>query len=133
MPYIIKTDPFSIERFPGDNVPISARPFYGGDTIDVGEEAFVWFSEKSGGCGLDWLARVTSVSQGERAFLDVSLSLVNRRATGSLGKHDLRPYRNENDGTPTSELARKLYFHAHNKIAAISRGTADYLRGFFDP
>ena len=131
MPYVIKTEPF--DAISGNNVSVSEKTMYGGDKIRPGDEAFVWFSETSGGSGLVWQAHVASVDGSDGPAIGVNLRLTNGVPGRALGKDELEPLREVRDGTPISEMARKLYYQAHNKIAAINHADADWLRQFFDP
>lgn len=132
MPYVIKTDPFNAS--PGDAVTIAEKPMYGGSEIRPGDEAFIWFSETRGGNGLAWQAHVVAlIGRTEGRDIAVTLCLTNRGPADALSKEDLEPLREVRDGAPLSEIARKLYYQAHNKIAALSHNQADFLRRFFDP
>lgn len=131
MAYVIKTNPCHFDSAElGSNVEITERTFYGGHNICADDEAFVWLSETSGGSGLVWQARVASIDRGRP--LTVSLCLTKRLTAGPLGVEDLVPFRDSNDETPISELARKLYRHSHNKIAAIGPEASDFLRQRFE-
>lgn len=130
MPYIIKTNPFDAE--PDRTVTVIERPFYGGRNIRVGDDIFVWFSETAGGSGLAWQAHTVSVDAAEAGKVSVTMRLVSRFPAGVLGKEDLEPLRNIRDNSPQSELARKLYYQAHNKIAALTQEESDYLLGHSD-
>jgi hypothetical protein len=48
-----------------------------------------------------------------------------------LGRRELRPFSDWNDGRPETELNFKLYRQATNKIVGISDEAAAFLRGFF--
>jgi hypothetical protein len=48
-----------------------------------------------------------------------------------LGRRDLKPFTDWNDGRPETELNFKFYRQATNKIAGISDTTAAFLIGFF--
>jgi hypothetical protein len=48
-----------------------------------------------------------------------------------LGRSQLKPFSDWNDGQPTTELNFKFYRQATNKIGGISDETAVFLEGFF--
>jgi len=48
-----------------------------------------------------------------------------------LGRHELRPFADWDDGRPETELNFKLYRQATNKIVGISDHAAAFLGGFF--
>jgi hypothetical protein len=48
-----------------------------------------------------------------------------------LGRSELRPFSDWDDGRPETELNFKFYRQATNKIAGISDGAAAFLRRFF--
>ena len=53
------------------------------------------------------------------------------KARRPLGRRELKPYRERVDDRPQTEIARKLYRQATNKIAGISEKAAEFLNGFF--
>jgi hypothetical protein len=48
-----------------------------------------------------------------------------------LGRRDLKPFADWNDGRAESELNFKFYRQATNKIVGLSDGTAEFLEAFF--
>ena len=52
-------------------------------------------------------------------------------ATRPLGRTVLRPFRDLPEGGPETEIDRKLYRQATNKIAGVSSEAAAFLQGFF--
>ena len=129
MPYIIKTDPF--EARADRTVTVIEKPLYGGKDIAPGDEAFVWLSETAGGNGLAWQGHVSGTNHTAEDGMEISICLANQLSGVVLGKADLEPMRNIRDGLPPSEVARKLYYQAHNKVAALTHEEGDFLRGFF--
>ena len=103
------------------------RSLYGGEDIAKGDEVYLWFSEMQDGNGLSWRAIVEEV---DGASLVVRLG---SRPVNSLGKVHLEPFRDDQSDHPLSGLAKKLYKHAHNKVAALSATEAEFLRGRFAP
>ncbi len=129
MPFILKTTPFAAS--PGDIFVVVENPMYGGGDIRRGDEAFVWFSETEGGNGLAWQCHVADVAPAANGAIAATVCLSNEVSLNCLGKSELEPYRNVRDATPHSELARILYYHALNKVAALRHEDAEFLRQFF--
>ena len=114
------------------------KTMYGGKRIAVGDPIFVFASENEGGPGLVaegvvTAAKATPRKTGvERQTPCVSITvrrgaLVSRR----LGRAELKPFSDWDDGRPETELNFKFYRQATNKIVGISDDTAAFLRGHF--
>jgi hypothetical protein len=114
------------------------RTMYGGKQIAEGDEIFVFASENEGGPGLvakgiveaaSAIARKVGV---ERQTPLVSIT-VRRTALAKrrLGRADLKPFDDWDDGRPETELNFKFYRQATNKIVGISDETAAFLRRYF--
>jgi hypothetical protein len=111
---------------------------YGGKHIAEGDTIFVLASENEGGQGLVARGIVTSVDavarkpgiarQTPRVSLTVRRTALARRP---LGRAELKPFTDWNDGRPETELNFKLYRQATNKIAGISDAAAAFLGGRF--
>jgi hypothetical protein len=114
------------------------KTMYAGKHIAVGDMVFLFASENEGGHGLVARGVVTAAkaipkkSGGTRETPRVTLS-VRRLALAKrpLGRTDLKPFTDWNDGRPQTELNFKFYRQATNKIVGISDETAEYLGGFF--
>jgi hypothetical protein len=114
------------------------KTMYGGKHINAGDEIFVFASENEGGSGLIAEGTVTSAmvnlkSVGiERQTPRVSIT-VNRtgRAKCSLGRKELKPFCEWNDGRPETELNFKFYRQATNKIIGLSSEATAFLRTHF--
>ncbi|HEY2560001.1 MAG TPA: hypothetical protein VGI48_09875 [Caldimonas sp.] len=114
------------------------KTMYGGRHIAKGDLVFIFASENEGGPGLIASGRATSAEatpkkpgiarQTPRVSIAVERTAL---ATRSLGRYDLKQYRDWDDGRAESELNFKLYRQATNKIVAISDAAAAFLRGFF--
>lgn len=110
------------------------KTMYGGKTIAVGDTAYLIASENEGGPGL--IARGIVVAREDSPRLTgvarqtprVSVT-IERRATARtrLGRAELKPFRNWDDGRPETELNFKLYRQATNKIVGVTAGTAAFL------
>ena len=114
------------------------KTMYGGKTIADGDVIFIFASENEGGSGLLALGTVVSAKAVrrrpgiERQTPRVSIN-VRRTATAKrrLGRADLKPFSDWNDGRPETELNFKFYRQATNKIVGVSEHVAAFLRGFF--
>ena len=114
------------------------KTMYGGKRIAEGDAIFVFASENDGGPGLLASGLVTSATaipkkhgvarQTPRVSITVKrIALAKRR----LGRGELKPFSNWNDGRPETELNFKFYRQATNKICGISDGAAKFLGTFF--
>jgi hypothetical protein len=114
------------------------KTMYGGKKIAAGDLIFVFASENEGGPGLVAHGVVTSAQAiplkpgVERQTPRVSIA-VERRALAKrrLGRAELKPFDDWNDGQPQTELNFKFYRQATNKIVGISEGTTAFLQQFF--
>jgi hypothetical protein len=114
------------------------KTMYGGRRISKGDLIFVFASENEGGPGLIASGAVSQAEaipkkQGvERQTPCVSIT-VNRtgHAKRRLGRSELKPFSEWNDGRPETELNFKFYRQATNKIVGLSEAAAAFLRGFF--
>jgi hypothetical protein len=114
------------------------KTMYGGRRIAKGDTIFVLASENEGGPGLIasgvvTTARATAKKSGvARQTPRVSITVRRTRAAKRrLGRTELKPFSDWNDGRPETELNFKFYRQATNKIAGISEKAAAFLRGFF--
>ena len=113
------------------------KTMYGGKHIAKGDTIFVFASENEGGPGLIASGVVTSVKaiakkrgiarQTPRVSITIRRSALGKRR---LGRSELKPFSDWNDGRPETELNFKFYRQATNKIAGISNEAAAFLRGF---
>jgi hypothetical protein len=114
------------------------KTMYGGKRIAQGDSIFIFASENEGGPGLIASGVVTSAEaiakkrgiarQTPRVSITVRRAALAKRR---LGRSDLKPFTEWNDGRPETELNFKFYRQATNKIAGISDEAAAFLRGFF--
>ena len=113
------------------------KTMYGGKAIRKGDQIFIFASENEGGPGL--IARgIVSFAKAiprdvgtERQTPRVSIT-VKRTAEAErrLGRSELRPFNEWNDGRPETELNFKFYRQATDKIGGISAQAAAFLQGF---
>src|SRR6185436_8639540 len=99
---------------------------------------FVFASENEGGPGLIASGIVISAKaiakkrgvarQTPRVSIAISRTALAKRR---LGRSELKPFADWNDGRPETELNFKFCRQATNKIVGISEDAATYLRRFF--
>ena len=114
------------------------KTMYGGKQIAEGDTIFVFASENEGGPGLIASGVVTSAEaiakkpgidrQTPRVSITIQRTALAKRR---LGRSELKPFSDWNDGRPETELNFKVYRQATNKIVGISDEAAAFLRGFF--
>ena len=114
------------------------KTMYGGKRIATDDTIFVFASENEGGPGLIASGVVTSAKalpkKHGKARQTPRVSIAIRRtalAKRRLGRSELKPFSDWNDGRPETELNFKFYRQATNKIVGLSHEAATYLRGFF--
>src|SRR6266568_2039717 len=114
------------------------KTMYDGKRIAKGDTIFVFASENEGGPGLIASGAVTSAKAIAKkrgiARQTPRVSITLRRtalAKRRLGRSELKPFSDWNDGRPETELNFKFYRQATNKIAAISDEVAAFLGAFF--
>jgi len=114
------------------------KTMYGGKKVAAGDTIFIFASENEGGSGLiasgivTWAEPTPRKPGIERQTPRVSIT-VRRTALAKrrLGRSELKPFADGDDGRPETELNFKFYRQATNKIAGISDEAAAFLRGFF--
>ncbi|MFG6463416.1 hypothetical protein ACG04Q_17715 [Roseateles sp. DXS20W] len=114
------------------------KTMYGGKRIAVGDGVYLFASENAGGAGLVACGVVTAAEampraadverQTPRVSLKVERSALAKRR---LGRAELKPFAQWNDGQPQTELNFKLYRQATDKIVGLTAETAAFLSGFF--
>jgi hypothetical protein len=114
------------------------KTMYGGKRIAKGDTIFVFASENEGGPGLIASGVVTSAKaiakkrgiarQTPRVSITIRRTALAKRR---MGRSELKPFSEWNDGRPETELNFKFYRQATNKIVGISDEAAAFLRGFF--
>jgi hypothetical protein len=110
------------------------KTMYGGKLIAEGDTVFVFASENEGGQGLiargvvtqaEAIARKRGVArQTPRVSVTIRRTALAKRP---LGRRELRPLTDWNDGRPGTELNFKFYRQATNKIAGLSDEAAAFL------
>ena len=114
------------------------KTMYGAKHIAEDDTIFIFASENEGGPGLIARGIVTSAKavakkpgilrQTPRVSIIVRRVALARRR---LGRSELKPFSDWDDGRPETELNFKFYRQATNKIIGISDQAAAFLRGFF--
>jgi hypothetical protein len=114
------------------------KTMYGGKHVAPGDTVFVFASENEGGCGLIARGIVTSAEavakkrgiarQTPRVNVTIKRTAL---ATRRLGRSELKPFNDWEDGRPETELNFKFYRQATNKIVGISDEAAAFLSHFF--
>jgi hypothetical protein len=114
------------------------KTMYGGKRIAAGDTIFLFASENEGGPGLIARGVVTSaqaipLQRGvERQTPRVSITVKRTaRAKRRLGRAELKPFAEWQDGRPETELNFKYYRQATNKIVGPSDAAATFLGKFF--
>jgi hypothetical protein len=114
------------------------KTMYRGKQIEKGDGIFVFASENEGGPGLIASGVVTSARAIPKkpgvARQTPRMSITVRRTSTAkrrLGRRELKPFFDWEDGRPETELNFKFYRQATNKIVGISDEAAAFLRGFF--
>ncbi len=114
------------------------KTMYDGKRIATGDVIFLFASENEGGAGLVARGVVTSAQATprlpdvERQTPRVSITvqrtaLIQRR----LGRAELKPFKDWDDGRPETELNFKFYRQATNKIVGLSEEAAAFLARYF--
>src|SRR6476660_7291176 len=114
------------------------KTMYGGKHIAKGDTIFIFATENEGGPGLIASGIVTSAKaiarkpriarQTPRVSITVKRTALAKRR---LGRSELKPFADWDDGRPETELNFKFYRQATNKIVGISDEAAAFLRRFF--
>jgi len=114
------------------------KTMYGGKHIAKGDTVFIFASENEAGQGLIASGLVTCAEavpkktgiarQTPRVSINIKRTALAKRR---LGRSELKPFRNWNDGRPETELNFKFYRQATNKIIGISDKASAFLRRFF--
>ncbi|RZL35375.1 MAG: hypothetical protein EOP35_14375 [Rubrivivax sp.] len=114
------------------------KTMYGGKGIGVGDVIYVFASENEGGAGLVARGVVMAACatprtpgvdrQTPRVSITVKRTALARRP---LGRAELKPFADWQDGRPETELNFKFYRQATNKIVGLSAEAAAFLNGFF--
>jgi hypothetical protein len=128
MPFVVKAALGS--DVGADLFSFTEKTMYRGKDIRVHDEIFVFSSDHQGGQGLCAKGVVTSVNHGPGIRVSIKVRPV-AKARRSLGRRELKPFRDLEDDQPQTEIARKLYRQATNKIAQVSDKAGAFLSRYF--
>jgi hypothetical protein len=127
-----------VDLMAGEFVFDRQKTMYGAKHIAEDDTIFIFASENEGGPGLIARGIVTSAKavakkpgilrQTPRVSIIVRRVALARRR---LGRSELKPFADRDDGRPETELNFKFYRQATNKIIGISDQAAAFLRDFF--
>jgi hypothetical protein len=117
---------------------LAQKTMYGGKRIAAGDTIFVFASENEGGQGLIARGVVTAAEaiakkrgiarQTPRVSITVRRTALAKRP---LGRRELKPLSDWQDGRPGTELNFKFYRQATNKIVGITDQAAAFLSRHF--
>jgi hypothetical protein len=114
------------------------KTMYGGRRIAAGDVIYLFASENEGGSGLVARGVVTAAEATprkpgvERQTPRVGIRVERTElATRRLGRAELKPFADWDDGRPETELNFKFYRQATDKIVGLSDVAAAFLAGFF--
>ena len=114
------------------------KTMYDGKRIAAGDVIYLFASENEGGNGLVARGVVTSAEATprlpdiKRQTPRVSITVKRTHAAKRrLGRAELQPFKDWDDGRPETELNFKFYRQATNKIVGLSDTAATFLDAFF--
>lgn len=117
---------------------VAQKTMYGGKHVAAGDTIYVFASENEGGQGLvaqgivitaEPVAKKRGVArQTPRVSLSIRRTALAKRP---LGRRELKPLTDWNDGKPATELNFKFYRQATNKIVGLTDEAAAFLASFF--
>ena len=113
-----------------DRLEFDEKTMWRGKDIRAGDEVFIFAAEHNGGRGLHARGVVTDAVRGVGSRVSLTVKRTDA-AIRVLGRAELRPFRDLPDVGPETEIDRKLYRQATNKIADLSDTAAAFLQGFF--
>ncbi len=124
--FVVKAAP----RTDAERLHFDEKTMWRGRIVGVGDEVFLFAAEHNGGHGLYARGVVTEAVRGSGSRVSLTVQRTGI-ATRPLGRGDLRPFRDHPNAGPETEIDRKLYRQATNKVAGISDAAAAFLEGFF--
>jgi hypothetical protein len=113
-----------------DRLQFDEKTMWRGNGVRAGDVVFIFAAEHNGGRGLYARGVVTEAVRGLGSRIGLTVKRTGV-ATRPLGRAELRPFRDLPGNDPQTEIDRKLYRQATNKIAGISEAAAVFLQGFF--
>ena len=130
--FVVKSAPRSegADWLKFDELKFDEKTMWRGKDVRAGDAVFIFAAEHNGGRGLYARGVVTEAVRGEGSRVSLTVKRTSA-ATRPLGRTVLRPFRDLPEGGPETEIDRKLYRQATNKIAGVSSEAAAFLQGFF--
>lgn len=113
-----------------DRLKFDEKTMWRGKDVRAGDEVFLFAAEHNGGRGLYARGFVTDAVRGVGSCVSLTVARTGA-ATRPLGRSELLPFRDLPDAGSETEIDRKLYRQATNKIAGVSDAAAAFLQGFF--
>jgi len=134
--YAIKTEITDLQA--GTWTFEAQKTMYDGKRIAAGDVVYVFASENEGGPGLIARGLVTAAAptprkpgierQTPRVSITVKRTALSKRR---LGRAELKPFKDWDDGRPETELNFKFYRQATDKIVGLSDAAAAFLDAYF--
>ena len=116
----------------------SQKTMYGGKNIAKGDTVYLFASENERGVGLVAkgvvMAAIPAPTSPDLERQTPRVSIAVRRtalAKRGLGRKELKPHAEWNDGRPETELNFMFYPQATNKIIGVSPGVVTFLESHF--
>lgn len=128
MPVVIKCAPVAIGA---DGAIVAEVPIYKRAQPTLGDTAYIWTSETSGGSGLAMRGVLRSLEIISEGRVRLTVRVNDRQPARRIGKAELDPHRDDPNPGPLPTLAKKLYKHSLNKVADLTAPEARYLDSFF--
>lgn len=126
--FVVKAE---VQNPEADAFSFRQKTMYRGKEIAVGDTIFIFASDHRGGQGLMGRGVVEEVERGPGIWVRIEVRRTGQ-ATRPLGRAHLKPFCELTDAQPQTEIARKLYRQATNKVAGISNEAAAFLAEFFE-
>lgn len=122
MAFIIKSDPQPLST--GQRILVSVKRYKAASPA-AGDEVFLWHSGTAGGTGLAARGLIDAISNDNP--IDLAITVTDIASRPCFGVEDLKAHRDLDDGAPIAGLAKTLYRHSLNKVAALSEDEAALL------
>jgi hypothetical protein len=134
MAVIVKMQPAA----PGPDGLLAVDPIwnYRRQTLETGDEAFVWFTKEGEAAGLAMRGSLEHIapagtSRNGRRLLSLRLSITDLSPARPFTVAALHPYKGSTAPGPLPKLADKLLGNSHRKVALLENDETQHLRAFF--
>jgi 5-methylcytosine-specific restriction protein A len=128
MAFVLKAD-LDIDVQLGESFTATVPAYYGGQNARRGDDVFVWSSNYMAS-GLAYRGILQAKRKAGDEF-KVTVKL-DQNVNSYLGNGHLVDYRDSKAEDGISGIARKLFRHSHDKLAALTDVEAEFLSGYFD-